>query len=251
MKIIVALKRVYDHNTGVKVNIGQTGVDLTNVCMAMNPYCKVALEAAIRLKEAGLCSEVMVVIVGSAVCDEQLRQAFALGADKGVRIDVEDEEGLTPIAVAKLLTALVRQCSPGLVMLGKASVDYSSSQVGPMVAGLLDWPQGAFVSALDVDDNKVTVTQEVDGGKENIRLTMPAIITTDLGLNTPRYASMRNTLQAKRKPIDTISAEMLGVTLRSHTQVLKVYASAKRSRCQVLESVEQLIDKLKHEAKVI
>ena len=249
MKILVPVKRVVDYNVKVRVKPDQTGVDLANVKMSMNPFCEIAVEEAIRLKEKGVASEIVVVSIGPAQAQETIRTALAMGADRGILIQTDDT--VEPLAVAKLLKAVVAEESPELVLLGKQAIDDDANQTGQMLAALLDWPQGTFASKLEIADGKATVTREVDGGLQTIALEMPAIITTDLRLNEPRYASLPNIMKAKRKPIDTKAPADYGVDTAKRLEVLKVTEPPKREAGIKVESVAQLVDKLKNEAGVI
>ncbi len=249
MKILVPVKRVVDYNVKVRVKPDQTGVDLANVKMSMNPFCEIAVEEAIRLKEKGVASEIIAVSVGPAQAQETIRTALAMGADRGIL--VQTDETVEPLAVAKLLKAIVDEESPELVLLGKQAIDDDANQTGQMLAALLDWPQGTFASKVEIADGKATVTREIDGGLQTIALQMPAIITTDLRLNEPRYASLPNIMKAKRKPIDTKSPADYGVDIANRLQVLKVAEPAKREAGVKVENVAQLVDKLKNEAGVI
>jgi electron transfer flavoprotein beta subunit len=249
MKILVPVKRVVDYNVKVRVKPDQTGVDLANVKMSMNPFCEIAVEEAIRLKEKGVASEIIAVSVGPAQAQETIRTALAMGADRGIL--VQTDEAVEPLAVAKLLKAIVEEESPELVLLGKQAIDDDANQTGQMLAALLDWPQGTFASKVEIADGKATVTREIDGGLQTIALQMPAIITTDLRLNEPRYASLPNIMKAKRKPIDTKSPADYGVDIANRLQVLKVAEPAKREAGVKVENVAQLVDKLKNEAGVI
>ncbi|AWL12271.1 Electron transfer flavoprotein subunit beta, mitochondrial [Saliniradius amylolyticus] len=249
MKILVPIKRVIDYNVKVRVKSDNTGVDLANTKMAMNPFCEIAVEEAVRLKEAGKADEVVVVSIGDKACQEQLRTALALGADRAIQI--EQEDALDSLNVAKLLQKLVEKEQPELVILGKQSIDSDNNQTGQMLAALLDWPQGTFASKVELGEGSVQVTREVDGGLQTVELDMPAIVTTDLRLNEPRYASLPNIMKAKRKPLETLSAEELGVELKNTVQTLKVTPPPERQGGIKVESVDELLDKLKNEAKVI
>ena len=249
MKILVPVKRVVDYNVKVRVKPDQTGVDLANVKMSMNPFCEIAVEEAIRLKEKGVAEEIVVVSIGPAQAQETLRTGLAMGADRGILI--QTDETVEPLAVAKLLKAVVEEESPELVLLGKQAIDDDSNQTGQMLAALLDWPQGTFASKVEVADGKATVTREVDGGLQTIALQMPAIVTTDLRLNEPRYASLPNIMKAKRKPIDTKSPDDFGVDIAKRLDVVKVTEPPKREAGIKVESVAELVDKLKNEAGVI
>ena len=249
MKILVPVKRVVDYNVKVRVKPDQTGVDLANVKMSMNPFCEIAVEEAIRLKEKGVATEIVAVSIGPAQAQETIRTALAMGADRGILI--QTDETVEPLAVAKLLKAVVEEESPELVLLGKQAIDDDANQTGQMLAALLDWPQGTFASKVEIADGKATVTREIDGGLQTIALQMPAIITTDLRLNEPRYASLPNIMKAKRKPIDTKSPDDYGVDTAKRLEVLKVAEPAKREAGVKVETVAELVDKLKNEAGVI
>ena len=249
MKILVPVKRVVDYNVKVRVKPDQTGVDLANVKMSMNPFCEIAVEEAIRLKEKGVASEIVAVSIGPAQAQGTIRTALAMGADRGILI--QTDETVEPLAVAKLLKAVVEEEGPELVLLGKQAIDDDANQTGQMLAALLDWPQGTFASKVEIADGKATVTREIDGGLQTIALQMPAIITTDLRLNEPRYASLPNIMKAKRKPIDTKAPADYGVDIANRLQVLKVAEPAKREAGVKVESVAELVDKLKNEAGVI
>lgn len=249
MKILVAIKRVVDANVKVRVKGNGTGVDLTNAKMAINPFCEIAIEEAIRIKESGAADEVIAVSVGPKVSQEQIRTALALGADRGIL--VETDQQVEPLAVAKILKTLVEKEGIDLVILGKQSIDTDNNQVGQMLAALCDYPQGTFACKAEFKDGKVEVTREIDGGEQTVLLSLPAIITTDLRLNEPRYASLPNIMKAKKKPIDETSPANLGVDISSKLQTLSVAAPAERSAGVIVESVEELVNKLKTEAKVI
>ncbi len=249
MKVLVAVKRVIDYNVKVRVKADNSDVDLANVKMALNPFCEIAIEEAVRLKEAGTASEVIVVSIGSKSCEEQLRTALALGADRAIRID--SAEAPDALSVAKLLAKVVEAEQPGLVILGKQAIDSDNNQTGQMLAALLDRPQGTFASAVKVAGDKLQVTREVDGGLQTVALEMPAIVTTDLRLNEPRYASLPNIMKAKRKPLEVKTPEELGVTVGSKITLLKVETPPQRSAGIKVGSVDELVDKLKNEAKVI
>lgn len=249
MKVLVPIKRVIDYNVKARVKSDNSDVDLTNVKMAMNPFCEIAIEEAIRLKEAGTATEVVAVTIGAKTSQEQLRTALALGADKAIHI--ETDEKLESLHIAKLLAKIVEQEAPELVILGKQSIDSDNNQTGQMLAALTNRGQGTFASKVVVADGKVNVTREVDGGLQTVALSLPAIITTDLRLNEPRYASLPNIMKAKRKPLDVIAAESLGVDLTPRIQLVSVEEPAKRSGGIIVEDVAQLVEKLKTEAKVI
>lgn len=249
MKVFVPIKRVIDYNVKARVKSDKTDVDLTNVKMAMNPFCEIAIEEAIRLKEAGTASEVIAVTIGPKASQEQLRTALALGADKAIHI--ETDEKLESLHIAKLLAKIVEQEAPELVILGKQSIDSDNNQTGQMLAALTKRGQGTFASKVEVVDGKVNVTREVDGGLQTVALNLPAIVTTDLRLNEPRYASLPNIMKAKRKPLEVIAADTLGVDLTARVQLISVEEPAKRTAGIIVEDVAQLVEKLKTEAKVI
>lgn len=250
MKILVPVKRVIDYNVKVRVKADESGVDLTNVKMALNPFCEIAVEEAVRLKEAGQATEVVVVSIGSKAVQEQLRTALALGADRAIQLETEAE--LDSLQVAKLLHKLLEKEQPELVIIGKQAIDSDNNQTGQMLAALAGIGQGTFASKVELTpDSKVQVTREVDGGLQTVELSLPAVVSTDLRLNEPRYASLPNIMKAKRKPLEVIPADSLGVALTSNVKLLKVAAPAGRSGGIVVESVAELVDKLKNEAKVI
>jgi len=249
MKILVPIKRVVDYNVKVRVKPDQSGVDLANVKMSMNPFCEIAVEEAIRLKEKGIVTEIIVVSVGPTQAQETIRTALAMGADRGILVETDDE--LQPLAVAKLLKEVVAKESPDLVILGKQAIDDDANQTGQMLAALLDWPQGTFASKVAIADGKMDVTREVDGGLETVKLDLPAIVTTDLRLNEPRYASLPNIMKAKKKPLDTLTADELGIDVAPRLEVLCVEEPAKRQSGQIVADVATLVAKLKTEAKVI
>ena len=249
MKILVPVKRVVDYNVKVRVKPDQTGVDLANVKMSMNPFCEIAVEEAIRLKEKGVAEEIVVVSIGPAQAQETLRTALAMGADRGILI--QTDETVEPLAVAKLLKAVTDEEKPEVVLLGKQAIDDDANQTGQMLAALLDWPQGTFASKVEIADGKATVTREVDGGLQTIALELPAVITTDLRLNEPRYASLPNIMKAKRKPIDTKAPDDFGVDIAKRLEVVKVSEPPKREAGIKVESVAELVDKLKNEAGVL
>ena len=249
MKILVPVKRVIDYNVKVRVKADQTAVDLANVKMALNPFCEIAIEEAVRLKEAGTATEVVVVSIGTAAVQEQLRTALALGADRALHIDTE--LNLDSLQVAKLLAKVVEQEQPALVILGKQAIDSDNNQTGQMLAAITGMGQGTFASEVKVSDGKVQVTREIDGGLQTVELALPAVVSTDLRLNEPRYASLPNIMKAKKKPLETKPADSFSVNLTSNVTVLKVTAPAVRQGGIKVESVAELVDKLKHEAKVI
>jgi electron transfer flavoprotein beta subunit len=249
MKVLVAIKRVVDANVKVRVKSDGTGVDLTNAKMAMNPFCEIGVEAAIRMKEAGAVEEVIAVSIGPKACQEQIRTALALGCDRGILVATDEQ--VEPLAVAKILKALTEKEDIGLVILGKQSIDTDNNQVGQMLAALCNWPQGTFACKAELSEDQIEVTREIDGGEQTVRLSLPAVITTDLRLNEPRYASLPNIMKAKKKPIDTVTAVELEVDIGSRLKTLSVDAPAQRSAGIIVESVAELVNKLKTEAKVI
>lgn len=249
MKILVPIKRVVDHNVKIRVSVDQKSVDLTNVKMAVNPFCEIAVEQAVRMKESGICNEVVVVSVGEKVCQEQIRSALALGADRGIHI--EHANGADSLIVARLLHALIEKEQPDLVLMGKQSIDSDNNQCAQMLAALCGWPQGTFASAISLENGIAEVTREIDGGLQTLALTLPAVISTDLRLNEPRYASLPNIMKAKRKPLEVIAAEDLCKALDSNIEVLEVIEPQSRQGGQKVESVDELLAKLKQEAKVI
>ena len=249
MKILVAVKRVVDYNVKVRVKTDHSDVDLTNVKMAINPFCEIAVEEAVRLKEKGLANEIIAVSIGPKLCQEQLRTALALGADRAIQVETEALQ--SALCVAKLLKAIVDEEKPDIILLGKQAIDTDNGQTGQMLAALAGLSQGTYASEINVEDGQVRVTREVDGGLETLELKLPAIITTDLRLNEPRYASLPNIMKAKRKPLDVKTPEQLGVTLSSTTTVLKVEPPAVREAGIKVASVDELVEKLTSEAKVI
>ena len=249
MKVLVPVKRVIDANIKVRVKSDQSGVELNNVKMAMNPFCEIAVEQAIRLKESGLVDEIIVVTVGAAQSQETLRTALAMGADRAILI--ETEEAPEPLAIAKSLKAVVDREGPGLVILGKQAIDGDNNQTGQMLAALLGWSIGTFISDLVIEESIVKVTREVDGGLEKLELASPAVVTVDLRLNEPRYASLPNIMKAKKKPLDTLSPSDLDVDVTPRTEVVSVVEPPAREAGVRVESAEELVEKLKNEAKVI
>ena len=249
MKILVAVKRVVDYNVKVRVKSDNSGVDIANVKMSMNPFDEIAVEEAVRLKEAGVATEVVVVTAGVTQCQETLRTALAIGADRAIL--VETDADLQPLAVAKILKALSEKEVAQIIILGKQAIDDDSNQTGQMLASLLDIPQATFASKVVVADGKATVTREVDGGLETIALTLPAVITTDLRLNEPRYVTLPNIMKAKKKPLDIIKPEELGVDIAPRLKTLKVEEPPKRTAGVMVADVAALVEKLKNEAKVI
>lgn len=249
MKILVAIKRVVDANVKVRVNADQLGVDTSNVKMAVNPFCEIALEEALRLKEAGVATEVVAVSVGPDDCQEQLRTAYALGVDRAIQVATDDI--LQPLAVAKLLKAVVDQEKPELVIMGKQSIDGDNNQTGQMLGALTGMPQGTYASKVGVENGEVQVTRETDDGLQKITVNLPAIITTDLRLNTPRYASLPNVMKAKRKPIETIVGADLGIDTAPRLETVSVNKPAERAAGEIVSSVAELVEKLKSEAGVL
>jgi electron transfer flavoprotein beta subunit len=249
MKVLVAVKRVVDAYVKVRVKSDNTGVELANAKMAINPFCEIAVEEAIRLKEQGKVEEIIVVSVGTTASQEQIRTALALGADRGILVETDVEA--QPLAIAKILKALVEKEGIDLVILGKQSIDTDNNQVGQMLGALTNMPQGTFACKAQLGDGTIQVTREVDGGEQTVLLKLPAIVTTDLRLNEPRYASLPNIMKAKRKTIDTYAPADLGVTVESNIQTLSVEPPPERSAGIIVESVDELVSKLKSEAKVI
>jgi len=249
MKVLVPVKRVVDYNVKVRVKSDGTGVDIANVKMSMNPFDEIAVEEAVRLKEKGLVTEVIAVSCGDAKCQETLRTAMAIGADRGILVETTEE--LQPLAVAKLLKALVEKEQPQLIILGKQAIDDDANQTGQMLAALADLPQATFASKVDLAADKVTVAREVDGGMETLTLTLPAVITTDLRLNEPRYVTLPNIMKAKKKQLDVFKPEDLGVDVKPRLKTLKVSEPPKRGAGIKVPDVATLVDKLKNEAKVI
>lgn len=249
MKILVPVKRVIDYNVKVRVKPDNSGVELANVKMAMNPFCEIAMEEALRIKEAGNAEEVIAVSAGPKKNEETLRTALAMGADRGILIETDDT--LEPLAIAKMLKQVAENEGVSLVITGKQSIDGDNNQTGQMLAALLGWPQATFASKVAVDGDKVRVTREVDGGLETIELSLPAVITADLRLNEPRYASLPSIMKAKKKPIDMTTPADLGVDTTLHVETLSVSEPPARKAGVIVESVDELVDKLKNEAKVI
>jgi len=249
MKVLVAVKRVVDYNVKVRVKSDNSGVDIANVKMSMNPFDEIAVEEAVRLKEKGVVTEVIAVSCGVTPCQETLRTAMAIGADRGILVETAEE--LQPLAVAKLLKALVDKEQPGLVILGKQAIDDDCNQTGQMLAALADMPQATFASKIEVAGDKASVTREVDGGLETLSVTLPAVVTTDLRLNEPRYVTLPNIMKAKKKQLDVFKPEDLGVDVTPRIKTLKVTEPAKRSAGIKVPDVATLVDKLKNVAKVI
>jgi electron transfer flavoprotein beta subunit len=249
MKVLVAVKRVVDYNVKVRPKSDNTDVDLANVKMSINPFCEIAVEEAVRLKEKGVVTEIVAVSIGPKTAQEQLRTAMALGADRSIL--VETDEDVQPLGIAKALKAIVDEEKPELVILGKQAIDGDNNQTGQMLAALTGMPQGTFASEVDVADGKVKVTREIDGGLQTVELNLPAVVTTDLRLNEPRYASLPNIMKAKKKPLDTKTAADLGVDLTPRVTTVSVEAPAERQAGIIVGSVDELVEKLKNEAKVI
>ena len=249
MKALVAVKRVVDYNVKIRVKPDNTGVELQNVKMSMNPFDEIAVEEGVRLKEAGKIEELIAVSIGPSQSQETIRTALAMGADRGIL--VESDEEVQPLAVAKILKAVCEKENPDIVIVGKQAIDDDSNQTGQMLAALLDWPKATFASKLDLGDGSAQVTREIDGGLETIKVKLPMVMTTDLRLNEPRYASLPNIMKAKKKPIDTMSASDLGVDAAPRLKTLKVEEPAKREGGVKVADVAELVDKLKNEAKVI
>jgi electron transfer flavoprotein beta subunit len=251
MKILVAVKRVVDYNVKIRVKSDNSGVDLANVKMSMNPFDEIAVEEAVRLKEAGVATEVVVVTAGATQCQETLRTALAIGADRAILVETAPDADLQPLAVAKILKALSDKEQAQIIILGKQAIDDDSNQTGQMLASLMDIPQATFASKVVIADGKATVTREVDGGLETIALSLPAVITTDLRLNEPRYVTLPNIMKAKKKTIDIVKPEDLGVDIAPRLKTIKVEEPPKRSAGVMVADVAALVEKLKNEAKVI
>ena len=249
MKILVGIKRVVDANVKVRAKSDGSGMDLTNAKMAMNPFCEIAVEQAIRIKESESDVEIISVSVGPKICQEQIRTALALGADRGILVETDDE--VSPLPVAKILREIVLKEQIDLVILGKLSIDTDNNQVGQMLAALLNYPQGTFACKTELQDGKIEVSREIDGGEQTLLLNLPAIVTTDLRLNEPRYASLPNIMKAKKKPIDIVTPEELNVDISSGLQLINVSPPEERLAGVKVESVAELVDKLRNEAKVI
>ena len=249
MKVLVPVKRVVDYNVKVRVKADGTGVETANVKMSMNPFDEIAVEEAVRLKEAGAATEIIAISVGSAQCQETLRTALAIGADRAILVETAIEA--QPLAVAKILKAIVAKEQPGLVIMGKQAIDDDSNQTGQMLAALLNWSQATFASKVKVGGNALEVTREVDGGLETISVNLPAVVTTDLRLNEPRYVTLPNIMKAKKKPFENLTPDALGVDVAPRLKTLKVQEPPKRSAGQMVKSVAELVQKLKNEVKVI
>ena len=249
MKVIVAVKRVIDYNVKIRVKSDSSGVETANVKMAMNPFDEIAVEEGVRLREAGIASELIAVSMGPQQCQETIRTALAMGSDRGIH--VLHPEILEPLSVAKLMSAIIQTEKPDIVILGKQAIDDDCNQTGQMLAALLNWAQGTFASKLEIEGKTVAVTREIDGGLETIKLKLPAVITTDLRLNTPRYASLPNIMKAKKKTIDEITPDELNVDVTPRLTTIKVVEPQKREAGVRVENVEELVEKLRNEAKVI
>ncbi|GIR94442.1 MAG: electron transfer flavoprotein subunit beta [Gammaproteobacteria bacterium] len=249
MKILVPIKRVVDYNVKVRPKADESGVDLNNVKMAINPFCEIAVEEAVRLKEAGSATEIIAVTVGAENAQEQLRTALALGADRAILVETDLE--VEPLGISKVLKAIVEKESPNLIVMGKQAIDGDNNQTGQMLAALMNYPQATFASELKIEGEKAVVTREVDGGLQTISINLPAVVTSDLRLNEPRYASLPNIMKAKQKPLEIIKSDDLGVDLNPRISTLKVSPPPEREAGIIVESVDQLVEKLKNEAKVI
>ncbi|PPR34989.1 MAG: Electron transfer flavoprotein subunit beta [Alphaproteobacteria bacterium MarineAlpha6_Bin4] len=249
MKILVPVKRVVDYNVKIKVKSDNSNVDLENVKMSMNPFDEIAVEEAVRLKEKKLCNEIIAITIGSAKSEETLRTALAIGADKGILVETEEE--VQPLEVAKILREIIKKNNPDLVLMGKQAIDDDSNQTGQMLSALLEWPQGTFASKLEINGKKLNVTREIDGGLETLEMAIPAIITTDLRLNEPRYASLPNIMKAKQKPIEKITPKDLNIEIKQRLKTLEVKEPPKKQAGIKIDSVQELVKKLHDEEKVI
>ncbi len=249
MKVLVPVKRVVDYNVKVRVKADGTGVETANVKMSMNPFDEIAVEEAVRLKESGVVTEIVAVSIGTSACQETLRTALALGADRAILVDTAAE--IQPLAVARLLEKIASKETPRLVIMGKQAIDDDSNQTGQMLAALLGWPQATFASKVSVEGEQAQVTREVDGGLETLSLKLPAVVTTDLRLNEPRYVTLPNIMKAKKKQLETLTPDALGVDVTPRLKTLKVSEPPKRSAGQLVKTVSELVDKLRNEAKVI
>lgn len=249
MKILIAVKRVADYNVKVRAKSDQTGPDLANVKMAINPFCEIAVEEAVRMKEKGIAEEVVAVSIGPQAAQEQIRTALALGADRGILVQTDSD--LEPLAVAKCFKALCDKENPDMILLGKQAIDGDNNQTGQMIGALTGWAQATFASEINIDDGEATIVREVDAGLQTIKLKLPAVVTADLRLNEPRYASLPNIMKAKKKPIDTTTPEELGVDTSPRVTLLKATPPPEREAGVKVEDVAELVDKLKNEAKVI
>ena len=250
MKVLVPVKRVVDANVKVRVKADGSGVELANVKMAMNPFCEIAVEEAIRLKEKGIAEEIVAISVGSAQAGETIRTALAMGADRGILVKT-DAPVIEPLAVAKILKGIVEAEQPGLVILGKQAIDDDASQTGQMLSALIGWPQATFASKIEIAEGKATITREIDGGLQTLRLSLPAIVTTDLRLNEPRYASLPNIMKAKKKPIDEKTPEEFGVDLTPRLEIVTTAEPPQRQAGMRVDTVAELVDKLKNEVGVL
>ena len=249
MKILVPVKRVVDYNVKIKVKNDNSGVDLENVKMAMNPFDEIAVEEAVRLKEKKLCDEIIAISIGSLKSEETIRTALAMGADKGIL--VETSEDVQPLEVAKILNEIIKKNNPDLVLMGKQAIDDDSNQTGQMLAALLGWPQGTFASKLEINKQEINVTREIDGGLETLSIKIPAVVTTDLRLNEPRYASLPNIMKAKQKPIERIKSNDLGVDIKQRIKILEITEPPKKEAGIKVKNVEELVSKLHNDEKVI
>ena len=249
MKILVPVKRVVDYNVKIKVKSDNSGVDLENTKMSMNPFDEIAVEEAVRLKEKKICDEIIAISIGSAKSEETLRTALAVGADKGILIETEEE--VQPLEVAKILKEIIKKNNPDLVLMGKQAIDDDSNQTGQMLAALVGWPQGTFTSKLEINGKKINVTREIDGGLETLGMELPAIVTTDLRLNEPRYASLPNIMKAKQKPIEKTTPGDLNIEIKQRLKTLKVTEPPKKEAGIKVDSVQELISKLHEKEKVI
>ena len=249
MKILVPVKRVVDYNVKIKIKSDNSGVDLENVKMAMNPFDEIAVEEAVRLKEKKLCDEIIAISIGSLKSEETIRTALAMGADKGIL--VETNEDVQPLEVAKILNEIIKKNNPDLVLMGKQAIDDDSNQTGQMLAALLGWPQGTFASKLEINKQEINVTREIDGGLETLSIKIPAVVTTDLRLNEPRYASLPNIMKAKQKPIERIKSNDLGVDIKQRIKILEITEPPKKEAGIKVKNVEELVSKLHNDEKVI
>tara|TARA_B100000686_G_C16572467_1_gene853653 strand:- start:296 stop:1045 length:750 start_codon:yes stop_codon:yes gene_type:complete len=249
MKILVPVKRVVDYNVKIKVKNDNSGVDLENTKMSMNPFDEIAVEEAVRLKEKKICDEITAISIGSTKSEETLRTALAVGADKGILVETEEE--VQPLEVAKILQEIIKKNNPDLVLMGKQAIDDDSNQTGQMLAALLDWPQGTFTSKLEINGKKINVTREIDGGLETLSMELPAIVTTDLRLNEPRYASLPNIMKAKQKPIEKMTPGDLNIEIKQRLKTLEVTEPPKKETGIKVDSVQELISKLHEKEKVI
>jgi len=249
MKILVPVKRVVDYNVKIKIKSDNSGVDLENVKMAMNPFDEIAVEEAVRLKEKKLCDEIIAISIGSLKSEETIRTALAMGADKGIL--VETSEDVQPLEVAKILNEIIKKNNPDLVLMGKQAIDDDSNQTGQMLAALLGWPQGTFASKLEINKQEINVTREIDGGLETLSIKIPAVVTTDLRLNEPRYASLPNIMKAKQKPIERIKSNDLGVDIKQRIKILEITEPPKKKAGIKVKNVEELVSRLHNDEKVI